>query len=50
MALKHEELKEMGMTSVGHRLTLLKSIYDIKIKQDIPIDSEHYVPLCMCLS
>lgn len=49
MALKHEELKEMGMTSVGHRLTLLKSVYDIKIKQDIPVDSEHYVPLCECL-
>lgn len=49
VALKHEELKEMGMSSVGHRLTLLKSVYDIKIRQDIPIDSEHYVPLCKCL-
>ncbi|KAI9793111.1 MAG: Adaptor for signal transduction [Peltula sp. TS41687] len=45
VALKHDELKEMGMASVGHRLTLLKSVYDIKIKQDIPIESEHYVPL-----
>lgn len=46
IALKHDELKEMGMTSVGHRLTLLKSVYDIKIKQDVPVDPEHYVPLC----
>ncbi|KAI9746887.1 MAG: Adaptor for signal transduction [Lichina confinis] len=45
IALKHEELKEMGVTSVGHRLTLLKSVYDIKIRQDIPVDPEHYVPL-----
>ncbi|KAI9884919.1 MAG: AAA ATPase cdc48 [Watsoniomyces obsoletus] len=45
IALKHDELKELGMNSVGHRLTLLKSVYDIKIKQDVPIDAEHYVPL-----
>jgi len=36
----------MGVTSVGHRLTILKSVYDIKMKQDIPIESDHYVPLC----
>jgi hypothetical protein len=46
IALKHEELKEMGMISAGHRLTVLKSIYDVKTKQDIPIEPEHYVPLC----
>ena len=46
MALQHDDLKQMGVTSVGHRLTILKSVYDIKIKQDIPIESDHYVPLC----
>lgn len=46
MALQHDDLKQMGITSVGHRLTILKSVYDIKIKQDIPIESDHYVPLC----
>ncbi|TAQ86861.1 hypothetical protein B7494_g4833 [Chlorociboria aeruginascens] len=45
VALQHDDLKQMGITSVGHRLTILKSVYDIKIKQDIPIDSDHYVPL-----
>jgi len=39
----------MGVTSVGHRLTILKSVYDIKVKQDIPIESDHYVPLCKCI-
>ena len=39
----------MGMNSVGHRLTVLKNVYDVKIKQDIPVDSEHYVPLCMLM-
>jgi hypothetical protein len=46
IALQHDDLKEMGITSVGHRLTILKSVYDIKVKQDIPIESDHYVPLC----
>lgn len=46
MALLHEDLKEMGIGSVGHRLTILKSVYEIKVKQDVMIDSDHYVPLC----
>jgi hypothetical protein len=48
VALQHEDLKEMGIPSVGHRLTILKSVYEIKIKQDIPIESDHYIPLCKC--
>ncbi|CAG8901048.1 unnamed protein product [Penicillium nalgiovense] len=45
IALKHEELKEMGINSVGHRLTILKSVYEIKVKQDVPLDADHYIPL-----
>ncbi|KAJ9193827.1 hypothetical protein DTO166G4_7985 [Paecilomyces variotii] len=45
IALKHDELKEMGINSVGHRLTILKSVYEMKIKQDIPLDPDHYIPL-----
>lgn len=48
IALKHDELKEMGIVSVGHRLTILKSVYETKVKQDIPLDPDHYIPLCMC--
>lgn len=47
VALRHEELKEMGIASVGHRLTILKAVYEAKVKQDIPMDADHYVPLCM---
>lgn len=36
----------MGIVSIGHRLTILKGIYDVKIKQDIPIDSDHWIPPC----
>lgn len=46
VALRHEELKEMGVTSVGHRLTILKGVYSVKVKQDIPLEPDHYVPLC----
>lgn len=46
IALKHDELKEMGMASVGHRLTVLKAVYETKVKQDIPFDADHYIPLC----
>ncbi|KAI0019035.1 hypothetical protein F4780DRAFT_771475 [Xylariomycetidae sp. FL0641] len=45
IALLHDDLKSMGVTSVGHRLTILKSVYDVKKAQDIPIESDHYVPL-----
>lgn len=44
--LKHDELKEMGITSAGHRLKILKDVYDIKIEQDVPVIPDDYVPLC----
>lgn len=44
VALKHDELKEMGIASVGHRLTILKHVYDVKIDQDIPLEPDDYVP------
>lgn len=50
VALKHDELKEMGIASVGHRLTILKNVYDIKVNQDIPIDSDHYIPSCRAVT
>jgi protein STE50 len=44
IALKHDELKEMGIASVGHRLTILKNVYDQKVNQDVPIEPDDYVP------
>lgn len=43
-ALQHEELKEMGIASAGHRLKILKGVYDVKVAQDIPIESDDYIP------
>ncbi|KAK0736812.1 hypothetical protein B0T21DRAFT_287439 [Apiosordaria backusii] len=45
VALQHDDLKSMGINSVGHRLTILKSVYDVKKAQDVPIESDHYMPL-----
>ncbi|AEO57920.1 hypothetical protein MYCTH_2304698 [Thermothelomyces thermophilus ATCC 42464] len=45
VALQHEDLKAMGINSVGHRLTILKSVYDVKKAQDVPIEPDHYMPL-----
>ncbi|KZT59871.1 hypothetical protein CALCODRAFT_449515 [Calocera cornea HHB12733] len=42
--LNQEELKEIGINSVGHRLAILKAVYQLKISQNIPIDPDHYVP------
>lgn len=44
--LTHEDLKDMGVMSVGHRLTLLKAIYNVKVAHDIPFDTDDYVPVC----
>ncbi len=36
----------MGIASIGHRLIILKGVYDLKVRQNVPIEPEHYVPLC----
>lgn len=49
IALRHEELKELGVVSAGHRLKILKEVYNIKVQQDVPVEPDHYVPPCMYL-
>ena len=49
VALVHSDLKEMGINSIGHRLTILKGIYDVKVKQNVPIEPDHYLPLSKSL-
>lgn len=45
--LDHDELRELGIKSVGHRLSILKSVYNVKIAHGVPIESDNYVPVCM---
>lgn len=44
--LNHEELRDMGINSVGHRITILKNVYHVKVSHDVPIEQDHYVPVC----
>lgn len=43
-----ESLKEIGIETIGQRLAILKAVYQLKLAQQIPIDSDDYVPPCMC--
>ncbi|KAL9060049.1 MAG: hypothetical protein Q9162_000899 [Coniocarpon cinnabarinum] len=43
--LSHGNLKDMNVNSVGHRLTILKAVYEVKLKQNISIEEDDYVPL-----
>lgn len=44
--MQHPDLKEMGIASIGHRMTILKAVYEVKMKQNIPLDPDHYIPPC----
>jgi hypothetical protein len=37
----------MGINRVGHRLAILKCVYDVKKAQDVPVEPDHYMPLSM---
>jgi hypothetical protein len=45
--LDHDYLKDIGVRSVGQRLTILKAVYRLKVEQDIPIEPDAYIPPCM---
>lgn len=47
MEVQQTDLKDLGIMSVGHRLTILKGVYEVKLRQNIRIESDDYVPLCM---
>lgn len=50
VVLQHDDLKEMGVTSLEDRLTILKRVYETKVEQDIPIESDDYVPFSVRLN
>ncbi|KAI0060984.1 hypothetical protein BV25DRAFT_1806460 [Artomyces pyxidatus] len=39
-----EDLKEVGIATVGQRLAILKAVYQAKLAHGIPIEAEDYVP------
>ncbi|KAI9595086.1 hypothetical protein BDF19DRAFT_443400 [Syncephalis fuscata] len=42
--LSHETLRDLNVTSVGHRLGILKAIYKLKVEQNIPIEADGFIP------
>ncbi|GAA5997712.1 uncharacterized protein JCM10292_006761 [Rhodotorula paludigena] len=42
--LDHAALKDVGVHSVGQRLAILKTVYELKVAQNVPIEDGHYVP------
>lgn len=45
VSLHHDELRELGVNSVGHRLTILKAVYEQKMRAGVKIEEGDYVPL-----
>ena len=43
--LHHDELRELGVNSVGLRLTILKAVYEQKVRCGCRIEESDYVPL-----
>jgi len=48
-SLGSEHLKALGVASVGHRLSILKSIYLVKIAHNVSIEEDDYIPPCLFL-
>lgn len=48
--MHHADLKSIGIASIGHRLTILKGTYDVKVKQGLPLDPDHFAPRSMSKS
>jgi protein STE50 len=44
--LDHDALKELEVLSVGHRLYILKQIYNLKIAHGVKFEKDDYVPIC----
>ena len=44
ISLQHDDLKELKIMSVGHRLTILKAVYESKRRSGVKIEDGDYVP------
>lgn len=44
VALDHETLQDMGMSSIGHRLRLLRAVYELKVEQGLEIGEDEWRP------
>jgi protein STE50 len=45
--LDSDSIKEIGISTIGQRLAILKAIYLVKLAHNIPIEPDHYIPPCV---
>lgn len=41
-----EDLKNLGVSAIGQRLSILKAIYLVKVAHSVPLEEDDYVPPC----
>lgn len=44
----HETLRDMGLKSVGHRLSVLRAVYELKVRDGVRLEEHDYCPPCAC--
>ena len=44
ISLQHTDLRELKINSVGHRLLILKAVYESKIRSGVKIEEGDYIP------
>lgn len=42
----HETLKDLGVASVGQRLSVLRAVYELKLRDGIAMAHDEYCPPC----
>lgn len=42
--LDHESLRDLSILTVGHRMDLLKNIYQLKMHYRVPVNEWDYIP------
>jgi hypothetical protein len=45
VSIGHDELRELGVASAGHRLTILKAVYQHKTRSGVRMEEGDYAPL-----
>lgn len=48
--MDHEALQDLGMGSIGHRLNVLKSVWELKREQGIALGEDDWRPTGGCIS
>ena len=42
--MEHLSLTDLGMTSIGHRLCLLRAVWELKLEQGLELGEEDWRP------